>query len=55
MANALNTSPQGPIKLYTVADLHEGQIELSLRTLQEKYADKIDVFPGSNFWKFEAY
>ena len=55
VANALNTSPQGPIKLYTVADLHEGQIELSLRTLQEKYADKIDVSQDRKFLGFEAY
>jgi predicted dehydrogenase len=55
VANALNTSPQGPIKLYAAADLSEHQIDRSLHALGEKYADKIDVPPERRFLGFQAY
>jgi len=55
VANALNTSPQGPISLYAVADLHQSQIDRSLEQLKEKYADKIDVPADRQFLGFEAY
>jgi predicted dehydrogenase len=55
VANALNTSSQGPIKLYAMADLHEGQIESKLVALGDKYADQIDVSKDRRFLGFEAY
>lgn len=55
VANALNTSYQGPIKLYAMADLHEGNLEGKLKPLQEKYADKIDVSDDRKFLGFESY
>ena len=36
VANALNTSPQGPIELYAMADLHENMIESKLTTLENR-------------------
>ncbi len=36
VVNALNTSDQGPIELYAMADLDEGKIETSLKPLNEE-------------------
>ncbi len=55
VANALNTSNQGPIKLFAMADLHESQIESKLVALGEKYPDSIDVSDDRKFLGFEAY
>ncbi len=53
--NALKTSSQGPIKLYAMADLHEGQIESKLVILNEKYPDQVDVSKDRRFLGFDAY
>ena len=55
VVNALNTSPQGPIKLYAMADLHKRHMESKLSALKERYADKIDVSDDRIFLGFEAY
>ncbi len=55
VANALNTSPQGPIKLHVMADLHQTQIDRKHRELQKKYGDKVDVSKDRQFLGFEAY
>ena len=43
VGNALKTSDQGPIKLYAAADLHETRMEASLKALEKKFKDQIDV------------
>jgi predicted dehydrogenase len=55
VANALNTSYQGPIKLYAMADLHENAIEGKLNALRQRYEDKVDVSDDRKFLGFEAY
>ena len=55
VANALNTSDQGPIKLFAMADLHLSQIESKLTVLKEKYPDHVDVAPDRKFLGFESY
>ena len=55
VANALNTSYQGPIKLYAMADLKLSQIESKLTVLKEKYPENVDVAPDRKFLGFEAY
>ena len=55
VANALNTSNQGPIKLHVMADLNLNQIESKLTVLKEQYPDHVDVSPDRKFLGFEAY
>ncbi len=55
VANALNTSDQGPIELYAMADLHMNQIDLSRKSLQRKYGDQIAVVDDNRFIGFDAY
>ena len=55
VANALKTSDQGPIKLYAMADLHEGSIESRLKALQKSFGDQIDVTQDRKFIGFDAY
>ena len=55
VANALNTSSQGPIKLFAMADLHDTQIESKLVALREKYPESIDVSDDRKFLGFDAY
>lgn len=55
VANALKTKSQGPVKLYAVADLHESQIDRSLKALRKQYEDQIDVSGARKFLGFEAY
>ena len=55
VANALNTSDQGPIQLYAMADLRENVMEGKLNALQKKYPDKINVTQDRKFLGFDAY
>jgi predicted dehydrogenase len=55
VANALNTSPQGPIQLYALADLNRGPMDRSLESLNKRYADKINVSDDRMFEGFQAY
>lgn len=55
VANALNTSNQGPIQLFAMADLQLSQIESKLTVLKEQYPDHVDVSPDRKFLGFEAY
>lgn len=55
VANALNTSSQGPIKLYAMADLHAQRIESKLKLLNRKYGENIDVSSDRKFLGFKAY
>ncbi len=55
VANALNTSSQGPIKLYAMADLHAQRIEGKLKVLKRDYAEHIDVASDRKFLGFDAY
>ena len=55
VANALNTSYQGPIKLYAMADLSLSQIESKLTALKNQYPENVDVAPERKFLGFEAY
>lgn len=55
IANALNTKPQGPISLYALADLHEDQIERTIKALSEDYEEQIEVSGDRKFIGFEAY
>jgi predicted dehydrogenase len=55
VGNALNTSFQGPIKLYAMADLQATNMESKLTALREKYGDKVDVSDDRKFLGFDAY
>jgi hypothetical protein len=55
VANAFNTASQGPIELYAAADLHDSQIERSLKALSERYASQLNVANDRRFVGFDAY
>ena len=54
VVNAFNTSNQGPIKLYAMADLHEENINRKLRQFKEQYEDKVDVSEDRKFLGFDS-
>ncbi len=45
----------GPVQLYAVADLFEPRVQNSLKNLQERAPDKVDVPPDRQFVGFDAY
>ncbi len=55
VANALNTSDQGPIKLYAAADLDKKNMENRLKALRGKYNDQIDVTEDRKFIGFDSH
>jgi predicted dehydrogenase len=55
VVNALNTSDQGPIELYAMADLDERKIEASLKPLRRKFPHGVNVAKDRIFLGFEAY
>ena len=55
VVNALNTSDQGPIELYAMADLDERKIEASLKPLTRKFPHGVNVAKDHIFLGFEAY
>jgi predicted dehydrogenase len=52
-ANALQT--KGPTQLWAMADVFEHRLEGSLKTLADKFADKISVPPERRFLGFDAF
>ncbi len=53
-ANAMSVK-RGPVKLVAMADVFENRLAGSYQSLQEKYADKMDVPEGRRFVGFDAY
>ncbi|MDQ3623588.1 MAG: Gfo/Idh/MocA family oxidoreductase [Verrucomicrobiota bacterium] len=52
---ALNTSNLGPVKLIAMADVHEDALKKSLKVLETKHADRVEVPPDRQFLGFDAY
>jgi predicted dehydrogenase len=55
VGNALKITDQGPIRLYTIADVHDGSIERSYNALSKQFEDKVDVPEDRRFVGFDAY
>ncbi len=55
VGNALKTRGQGPIKLYTAADIDRQRMGVSLQALGKRYQDQVDVPDDRRFIGFEAY
>jgi len=55
VANALKTSDQGPIKLYAAADLHKDRMDGSIKSLEKKFADQVDVAEERRFVGFDSH
>ncbi len=55
VANALRVEDQGPIRLYALADVHEGSMERSYEALSNEFGDKIDVPQARRFVGFQGY
>jgi predicted dehydrogenase len=55
VVNALNTSNQGPIVLYTMADLQQSAVETRYDALKKQFDDSVDVTPDRKFLGFDAY
>ncbi|NLH74732.1 MAG: Gfo/Idh/MocA family oxidoreductase [Verrucomicrobia bacterium] len=53
-ANALD-APGGPIKLIAMADIFRDRLDNSLRSLREKYGQRVDVPSERQFVGFDAY
>ncbi len=53
-ANALSTK-NGPIKLVAMADVFDNRLATSYRTLNNKFADQVDVPEDRKFIGFDAY
>lgn len=53
-ANALD-APGGPVKLIAMADIFRDRLDNSLRSLREKYGERVDVPPERRFVGFDAY
>jgi predicted dehydrogenase len=55
VVNALNTSGQGPIELYAMADLDEKKMDLAQESFERKFSQGINVAKDRKFVGFEAY
>jgi predicted dehydrogenase len=55
VANALNTSDQGPIKLYAAADLDPQRMDSAIKTLARKYPGQVDVPEDRRFVGFDSH
>ena len=55
VANAMNSSHLGPIKLVAMADIAENRLDGSHKALSEMFADRIDVPKDRRFIGFDAY
>jgi predicted dehydrogenase len=53
--DALSVPDTGPIKLYALADIDQRKLDGTLRSLQEKFAEKVDVSGDRQFVGFDAY
>src|SRR5439155_16766756 len=54
-SQALNTYPQGPVKLIAVADAFEDRLQGALKSLKAEHPDAIDVPKDRQFVGFDAY
>lgn len=54
VADALSTTG-GPVRLVAMADLFEHRLKSSLKSLTERFADKVDVPQDRQFLGFDAY
>ncbi len=55
VADALKVKNAGPVKLYAMANLDEGRMNSSYKSLKEKFPDKVDVPDDRKFIGFKAY
>jgi predicted dehydrogenase len=55
VGNALKVTNQGPIRLYALADVHDGAVENSFKSLSRQFEDKVDAPPERRFVGFDAY
>jgi predicted dehydrogenase len=55
VVNALNTSDQGPIELFAMADLDERKVEASLKPISRDFPHGVNVAKDRVFIGFEAY
>jgi len=55
VGDALSVPNSGPVKLYAMADLLESKMDSSLKALQKKFKDKVDVTADRRFIGFDAY
>ncbi len=54
-ANALSTSPKGPIKLVAMADVFENKLNGSVEALKGKFASQFEVPADRRFLGFDGY
>ncbi len=55
VANALNTSKQGPIKLVSMADVFDNRLKGSFETLNKKYSSQMEVTDDRKHIGFDGY
>jgi predicted dehydrogenase len=55
VADALSVTTGGPVKLYIMADLHEGRLAAAHNALKKKFGDQVDVADDRRFYGFDAY
>jgi predicted dehydrogenase len=55
VANAFNTSDQGPIELYAMADLRPPRMEAALKALKRQDPKKVNVTEDRKFIGFDSY
>ncbi len=55
VVDALSVPDAGPVKLYAMADLDEARMNVSLKGITERFADKVDVADDRKFLGFDAY
>ncbi len=55
VVDALSVPDAGPVKLYAMADLDEARMNVSLKGISERFADKVDVADDRKFLGFDAY
>ena len=54
VVDALSVPDAGPVKLYAMADLDESRMNVSLKGIAERFADKVDVADDRRFLGFDA-
>jgi predicted dehydrogenase len=55
VGDALSVTGKGPVKLYAMADLVEGNLSRSYNVLKKQFGEKIDVSEDRKFSGFDAY
>ncbi|MBI5775015.1 MAG: Gfo/Idh/MocA family oxidoreductase, partial [Verrucomicrobia bacterium] len=51
----LNTHGLGKVKIVAMGDVHQDRLEQSLKILQKKHGDRVEVSPEAQFVGFDAY